>query len=103
MHTVTLINGDGIGPEISNSVVKIIKASGLDIEWDIQTAGADVIEKEGVPLPDRVLESIKKKQSCTESSCYNTDRKRVQICKCSIAKNFGFICKFKTMQKSSRC
>ena len=60
MHTVTLINGDGIGPEISNSVVKIIKASGLDIEWDIQTAGADVIEKEGVPLPDRVLESIKK-------------------------------------------
>lgn len=60
MHTVTLINGDGIGPEISNSVVKIIKASGLDIKWDIQTAGADVIEKEGVPLPDRVLESIKK-------------------------------------------
>ena len=56
---ITLINGDGIGPEISNSVMDIIKASGLDIEWDIQTAGADVIESEGTPLPQRVLDSIK--------------------------------------------
>ena len=60
MHTITLINGDGIGPEISQSVMDIIKASGLEINWDIQTAGADVIEKEGKPLPDRVLASIKK-------------------------------------------
>ena len=60
MRTITLINGDGIGPEISDSVVKIIKASGLDIHWDIQTAGADVIESEGTPLPQRVLDSIKK-------------------------------------------
>ena len=60
MRTITLINGDGIGPEISNSVMEIIKASGLEIDWDIQTAGADVIKAEGVPLPDRVLDSIKK-------------------------------------------
>ncbi|MBP3847376.1 isocitrate/isopropylmalate dehydrogenase family protein [bacterium] len=60
MHNITLINGDGIGPEISESVVKIIKASGLDINWDIQTAGSDVIENEGTPLPQRVLDSIKK-------------------------------------------
>lgn len=60
MRTITLINGDGIGPEISDSVVKIIKASGLDINWDIQTAGADVIESDGTPLPQRVLDSIKK-------------------------------------------
>lgn len=60
MHNVTLINGDGIGPEISESVVKIISASSLDINWDIQTAGADVIEQEGTPLPQRVLDSIKK-------------------------------------------
>lgn len=59
MRTITLINGDGIGPEISNSVVEIIKASGIKINWDIQTAGTDVIEKEGTPLPNRVLESIK--------------------------------------------
>lgn len=60
MHTITLINGDGIGPEISDSVVKIIEKSGLDINWDIQTAGSDVIEAEGSPLPQRVLDSIKK-------------------------------------------
>ena len=57
---ITLINGDGRGPEISNSVVKIIEASGLKIDWDVQTAGADVIEKEGTPLPERVLDSIRK-------------------------------------------
>lgn len=60
MHNITLINGDGIGPEISESVVKIIKSSGLAINWDIQSAGSDVIESEGTPLPQRVLDSIKK-------------------------------------------
>ncbi len=60
MHNITLINGDGIGPEISDAVVKILKASGVEINWDIQTAGEDVIEKEGTPLPDRVIASIKK-------------------------------------------
>lgn len=60
MRTITLINGDGIGPEISDSVVKIIDAAGLKIDWEVQTAGADVIEKEGTPLPQRVIDSIKK-------------------------------------------
>ena len=59
MTRITLIIGDGIGPEISDAVVKIIDASGLKIDWDVQTAGADVIEKEGVPLPNRVLASIR--------------------------------------------
>lgn len=60
MHTITLVNGDGIGPEISASVMEIIQAAGLKIDWDIQTAGANVIEQEGVPLPKRVLDSIRK-------------------------------------------
>ncbi len=60
MRTLTLINGDGIGPEISDAVLKIIDASGIKIDWDVQTAGADVAQKEGVPLPGRVLESIRK-------------------------------------------
>lgn len=60
MKQITLINGDGIGPEISDAVIKIIEASGLNIDWDIQSAGADVIEKEGTPLPQRVLDSIKR-------------------------------------------
>ncbi len=59
MKKVTLIKGDGIGPEISDAVLKIIASAGVELDWDIQTAGADVIETEGVPLPDRVLESVK--------------------------------------------
>ena len=60
MQTVTLIPGDGIGPEITDSVVKILKAADAQIEWDIQTAGADVAEVEGTALPQRVIDSIKK-------------------------------------------
>ena len=58
--TITLIPGDGIGPEISSAVQKIIKAAGVEIDWDIQTAGADVAQEEGSPLPQRVIDSIKK-------------------------------------------
>lgn len=60
MRTITLIPGDGIGPEITNAITKIIDASGLKINWDIQNAGADVAETEGSPLPQRVIDSIKK-------------------------------------------
>lgn len=60
MRTITLIPGDGIGPEITDSIVKIIKACGLDINWDIQNAGANVLEKEGTPLPQKVIDSIRK-------------------------------------------
>ena len=45
MKKVTLINGDGIGPEISDAVVRIIEAAGAKLEWELQTAGAEVIEK----------------------------------------------------------
>ena len=60
MYNVTLINGDGIGPEITDAVVKILEASGIEINWDLQTAGADVVARGDVPLPNRVIESIKK-------------------------------------------
>lgn len=58
MKRVTLIKGDGIGPEIADSVLKIIESTGLNIDWDIQTAGEAVITTEGVPLPQRVLDSV---------------------------------------------
>lgn len=67
MHNITLIKGDGIGPEISDAVLKIIKSAGVDINWDIQTAGADVIGTEGVPLPQRVLDSVKKNKVALKS------------------------------------
>ena len=60
MKNVTLIKGDGIGPEIADAALAVIEASGADIEWDVQNAGTDVIETEGTPLPQRVIDSVKK-------------------------------------------
>ena len=67
MKQVTLIRGDGIGPEISDAVIKIINKAGVPIDWDIQTAGADVIAAEGLPLPDRVLDSVKRTKVALKS------------------------------------
>ena len=67
MHNVTLIKGDGIGPEISDAVVEILDKAGAKINWDIQTAGADVAETEGDPLPKRVIESIKKNKTALKA------------------------------------
>jgi isocitrate dehydrogenase (NAD+) len=58
-HRITLIPGDGIGPEVSEAARLVVEATGVDVEWDIQAAGAGVMDLEGTPLPDRVLESIR--------------------------------------------
>ena len=59
-HRVTLIPGDGTGPEIAEATRRVIETSGAEIEWDVQQAGADVMnEHGGNPLPDHVLDSIK--------------------------------------------
>ena len=60
MYRITLIPGDGTGPEITEAVVRVLEATGVSFEWDVQNAGEDVYKEEGSPLPDRVLESIKK-------------------------------------------
>ncbi|HYO91313.1 MAG TPA: isocitrate dehydrogenase (NAD(+)) [Pyrinomonadaceae bacterium] len=59
-HTITLIPGDGIGPEVSAAVVQIIEASGADIEWETHYAGAQALEKFGSTLPEELLESIRR-------------------------------------------
>ncbi len=60
MYTITLIPGDGTGPEISEATRRVIEATGVPIQWDVQDAGVDVFEKEGTPLPQRVIDSIRK-------------------------------------------
>lgn len=59
-YNVTLIPGDGIGQEISAATQKVIAATGIKINWDVQEAGADIIDKFGTPLPETVLISIRK-------------------------------------------
>jgi len=60
MHKVTLIPGDGVGPEVVESARKCIEATGVKIEWERCDAGAEIIDKFGSPLPDQVINSIKK-------------------------------------------
>ena len=59
-HSVTLIPGDGVGPELAEATRRVIDASGAAIEWEVQEAGLAVIEAEGTPLPERVLESVRR-------------------------------------------
>jgi len=58
-HLVTLIPGDGIGPEVSAATRRVLDATGADLEWAVEEAGAAVLEREGTTLPDRVLDSIR--------------------------------------------
>ncbi len=60
MYRITLIPGDGVGPEITEAARRVLEATGIPFEWDIQNAGEEVYKQEGTPLPDRVLESIRK-------------------------------------------
>ncbi|MCX8030374.1 MAG: isocitrate/isopropylmalate dehydrogenase family protein [Thermodesulfovibrionales bacterium] len=60
MYNITLIPGDGVGPEITEAVVRMLEATGVQFIWDVQNAGEEVYMQEGTPLPDRVIESIKK-------------------------------------------
>lgn len=59
-HRVTLVPGDGVGPELTAAARRVLDASGASIQWEVQQAGLAVIEEEGTPLPDRVLESIRR-------------------------------------------
>jgi isocitrate dehydrogenase (NAD+) len=59
-HKVTLIKGDGIGPEVCMAAKRIVDESGASIDWEIFDAGASVMDEYGTPIPDHIIESIKK-------------------------------------------
>ncbi len=59
-HTITLIPGDGIGPEVTEAVVRILKASGVAIEWDSQQAGVLAFERTGQALPVELIDSVRR-------------------------------------------
>jgi len=59
-YDVTLITGDGTGPELAEAARKCVEATGVEINWDVQEAGVDVMEKTGTPIPDSVMESVRR-------------------------------------------
>ena len=58
-HRVTLIPGDGTGPELTEATRRVLEATGVAFEWDVREAGVDVMEEAGTPLPDETLASVK--------------------------------------------
>jgi isocitrate dehydrogenase (NAD+) len=58
-YRVTFIPGDGVGPELSEATRRVLEATGVAFDWDVQEAGADVMDRYGTPLPEHVLESIR--------------------------------------------
>src|SRR5438874_8615717 len=59
MYGVTLIPGDGVGPELAEATRRVLDATGIAFSWDVQDAGAGAIERAGSPLPDATLDSIR--------------------------------------------
>jgi len=59
-HKITLIPGDGIGPEVAAATVRVIEAAGVDVEWEEYLAGAGAVEKFGDPLPKEIVDSIRR-------------------------------------------
>src|SRR6266699_2227753 len=59
-HAVTLVPGDGVGPEITDATVRALEATGVQFDWDVQQAGENVMAEHGTPLPEHVLESIRR-------------------------------------------
>lgn len=59
-HAVTLIRGDGTGPELIENARRVVEATGVQFEWEVVDAGVDVMEQYGTPLPENVLESMKR-------------------------------------------
>lgn len=59
-YRLTLLPGDGVGPELTEATLRVLDATGVKIDWDVQIAGEEAVEKFGTPLPDQVLESLRK-------------------------------------------
>jgi isocitrate dehydrogenase (NAD+) len=59
-HRVTLIHGDGTGPELTEATRRVLEATGVGFDWDVRQAGVDVMEEAGTPLPEETLASVKR-------------------------------------------
>ncbi len=59
-HTITLIPGDGIGPEVAAAAIRVIEATGLSFAWETEAAGSSAVGEHGTPLPPRVLEGVRR-------------------------------------------
>ncbi len=76
-YEVTLIRGDGVGPELAEAAKMCIDATGVEIRWDEQDAGVDVMAKLGTPIPDSVIESCRRTQDRSQGPDHHPRRNRI--------------------------
>ncbi|MEM7585649.1 MAG: isocitrate/isopropylmalate family dehydrogenase, partial [Acidobacteriota bacterium] len=62
--TITLLPGDGIGPEVTGATVRVVEAVGGDFEWESHVVGAEAVQRGDAPLPQRVIDSIQRNKTC---------------------------------------
>ena len=77
VHRVTLIPGDGTGPELVAITRRVLEATGVEFSWDVQDAGADVMDRYGTPLPDAVVFANRPGGSAIENARTGADGKAV--------------------------
>ena len=78
-HRITLIPGDGIGPEVTRSVLQIIDAAGVQVDWEREDAGETAVEQCGEPLPARLLDSIRRTTLVTRASALGAGPGRTAV------------------------
>ena len=78
-YDVTLIPGDGIGPEITAQTVQVLEATGLRFNWDEELAGMAAVEATGTPLPDATVESIRKNAARPQGAAHHAGRHRLPL------------------------
>ena len=78
-HTITLIPGDGVGPEVSEAARRVIDATGVEIDWEVHDAGLGVMEQYGDPLPAHVLDSIRRNKVAIKGPLTTPDRQGHQV------------------------
>jgi isocitrate dehydrogenase (NAD+) len=88
MPTVTLIPGDGIGPEITQPAIKVIGATGINIEWETHDAGINAIERYNDPLPPHVIESIQRNRVALKGPITTPVRKGFRSVNVALRKEF---------------
>ena len=101
-HDVTLITGDGTGPELAEAARKCIDATGVKINWDVQEAGVDVMARTGTPLPDAMMESVQADALCAEGADHHAGRHRLSQHQRLFAAGAGPVCLRAAVQAISR-
>lgn len=102
VHDVTLILGDGVGPELAEAARMCVDATGVKISWDPQEAGVDVMERTGTPLPEPLLQSIRRTRCALKAPITTPVGKGFRSVNVQLRQEFPTLCLRASLQVLSR-